>query len=270
MGELLRVASFHRGLEFKMGADDFVFFSWPTHYSDVMKRVAPAVAMKKVIHIVQSTRHANPDWLDGYAYRLLSVHIARIMITEQVFEATRPLVNSSSPTRLIRQGHDWEYFQLDRIGGLRHPVRVAYTTWKSTIGDRVAAALANDDRFVFKAVREEADWESLRGLYHWSDVFLAFPRRQEGFYLPGLEALAAGSVLVTPDVGGNMAYCRFDSNSIQVEFGSPQDYVRALSALAAAEDAAIESMRQAAYSILPEFDLRREGEQFGALMAEIG
>jgi hypothetical protein len=66
-----------------------------------------------------------------------------------------------------------------------------------------------------------------------------------------------------------MAYCRFDVDCVQVEHQSHHDYARALLALTDAKDEEMESLRQAAYSIVPMFDVGREREQFAALLAEI-
>jgi hypothetical protein len=267
---LLQEVQFHEGFGFGVEPDDFVLFSWPTHYPDVLSALSPEADLTHVIHIVQNTRHANPRWLDGYAYRLLSQPITRIMITEQVLEATRHLVSPASKTRLIMEGHDWEYFHLARAGGLTSPIRVAYTTWKSKVGERVAAGLHDDHRFKFRGLNGEADWQTLRELYQWCDVFLASPRAQEGLYLPGLEAFAAGAILITPDVEGNMAYCDFDLNCIEVAYDSEGDYVEALLTLVNRTADSIEKMREHAYSVLPRFGLEFERQGFSDLLEDLG
>ncbi|MEX0865175.1 MAG: hypothetical protein WD269_09915 [Acidimicrobiia bacterium] len=66
-----------------------------------------------------------------------------------------------------------------------------------------------------------------------------------------------------------MASCRFDVNCVEVGYQLQQYYSSALHAPAAAEQAQIESFRQSAYSVGPEFDLRLEGERFADLLEEI-
>jgi glycosyltransferase involved in cell wall biosynthesis len=249
--------------------DDFVFFSWPTDYETLVHRLTPGTLHERVIHIVQNVRHANPSWIGGYALRLLTRPMARIMVAEEVLEACLPWLNRGSPTEVIPEGHDWAYFSRQRQGGLETPAKVGFTTWKSVVGLEVAAALAHDPRFEFRSIGETVGWKELRELYHWADIFLACPNQEEGFYLPGLEALAAGALLVTPDVGGNRAYCRFGENSVLVEYESAPDYVAALIRLAESPPEPVDAMRQAGYGVLSEHTLDEEKRRFGEFLDKL-
>jgi hypothetical protein len=259
-----------RGQAFRVGPGELALFSWPAHHEVVAARLDPGSPSERVIHLVQNTRHGNPLWLGGLATRLLAEPMARIMITREVLEACSPYLTSGSPTRVIPEGHDWPYFSKERSGGLPRPVKVAYTTWKSAAGVEVEAALAGDPRFVFRSVRGPAAWPELREVYHWCDVFLGFPNPQEGFYLPGLEAMAAGALLVCPDVEGNRAYCRWGENCLPVEWGSAPGYLRALERLAGMSVAEVEARRTAGYAVLPKHTLEEERSRFGEFLGELG
>jgi len=249
---------------------DLVLFSWPTDYELVAARAAGKISPKDVIHVVQNTRHGNPKWLRGYATRLLMRPLTRIMVAEQVRHACEQFLNKWSITTTIVEGHNWEYFALERDGNLRHPIRVGYTTWKSDIGCRVESLLEGSSDYVFRHISHTVGWEELRDLYHWCDVFLAAPGPQEGFYLPGLEAMAAGTILITPDVEGNMQYCEFDSNCLGVEFDNPESYFDALGRVASMGSADVERLRKAARATLTEHSLERELNAFSGLLTEIG
>jgi len=259
-----------RDFDFAAGRGDLVFFSWPGQHEVVASRLEPGFPPERVINIVQGTRHGNPEWLDGLGARLLAEPMARIMVTSQVHQACLPYLNPASPTRVIPEGHDWEFFRRERRGGLSGPIKVGYTTWKSEVGVEVEAALAGDARFAFRSVRERVGWEALRDLYHWSDVFLGTPMRQEGFYLVGLEALAAGALLIVPDAGGNRAYCRFGENCLQVEWGSAPAYAAALEWAAAMSPAEVETIRAAGYAVLPNHTLQQERRLFGEFLEDLG
>jgi hypothetical protein len=259
-----------KGFGFEVAPPDRAFFSWPRHYDLVAARLAPGVSSERAIHIVQNTRHGNPAWLDGLATRLLALPMARIMITREVHEACRPFLNPDSPTRLIPEGHNWQYFLRERRGGLPRPIKVAYATWKSPAGIAVEEALAGDPRFTFRSIRETVAWPELRDLYHWCDVFLGFPNPQEGFYLVGLEAMAAGALFVTPDVEGNRAYCRWGENCLRVEWNAVPSYLAALERLAAMGAAEVEAMRTAGYAVLPDHTLEEERRLFGEFLEELG
>ncbi|HUU61051.1 MAG TPA: glycosyltransferase [Acidimicrobiia bacterium] len=260
---------FVRGFRFEVGPGDLAFFSWPKHYEVIAGRLAPGCPPERMIHLVQSTRHANPLWLDGLAARLLTRPMARIMITREVHEACLPLLHRSSPTRVIPEGHDWGFFSKHRQGGLPRPIKVGYTTWKSEVGAEVEKALAGDARFAFRSIRETVAWPELRDLYHWADVFLGTPRPQEGFYLVGLEALAAGALFVTPDAEGNRAYCRWGENCLRVDLESVVSYLDALERLAGMSEAEVEAMRGAGYAVLAHHTLEEERRGFGEFLEEL-
>ena len=258
-----------QGFAFGIEPTDFAFFSWPEHMEQIAARLAPGTSPIRVIHLVQNTRHANPLWLGGYATRLLTRPLARIMVTRETLDACLPYLNTSSPTRVIVEGHDWEFFQKQRGGDLGHPLRVAYTTWKSPVGIRVEDSLKGDARFVFRSARGAASWTELRELYQWADVVLGTPGPEEGFYLVGLEAMAAGAVLVTADAGGNRAYSHFGRNCLKAEFESADSYRRALERVLAMPVARVAGLRSAAYAVLKNHTLDRERAEFAAFLQSL-
>ena len=251
-----------------VGPFELAFVSWPEHYEIVERRMSRWTLHEQVICIVQNVRWANPKFTGGYALRLLTRPMARIMTNEVVLEAVKPYLNTSSLNEVIPLGHDVGFFHRERSGGLGSPVRVGYTTWKSDVGDRVAGIL--DGRgFEFRAVRDPVGWDELRDLYHWADVFLATPLAEEGFYMPGLEAMAAGAILLTPDAGGNMAYCRFGENCLEVALDDEKSYVRALEALRRMRLEEMERLRQNGYATAARHTLKQEREEFARFMEHL-
>src|SRR4028118_1960912 len=122
-----------------VGPHDLAFLSWPTHYEVAESRFSRWTAHERVIFIVQNVRWANPNWIGGYALRLLSRPMARIMTNELVLGACKPYLNETSMTGVIDLGHDAAFFARERSGGVGPRIKVAYTAWKSDVGDRVAA-----------------------------------------------------------------------------------------------------------------------------------
>ncbi len=257
--------SFRGDFRFGPTDRDAVFFSWPTHYAAVAQRLGRDFPLDRVMHIVQNVRHANPAFADGYGIRLLARPLTRIVLSHQILAAIRPLVHPRSRTELIPLGHRTEYFARSRSGGLESPVRVGYTTWKTDLGDRVAARLRGDADFEFRGIGGVVGWAQLRELYHWCDVFLSTPSPQEGHYLPGMEAMAAGAIVVTPDVGGNRAYCRFGENCVQVGYDDVDGIVVALRDIRnGTTDVA--ALRRAGYEELAHHSLDQERERFARLL----
>ena len=252
-----------------VGPHDLAFLSWPTHYEIVEPRLSRWTRHEQVIFIVQNVRHANPTFTGGYALRLLSRPMARIMTNDVVLEAVRPYLNETSMTEVIQLGNESGFFAKERTGGFGDPVRVGYTTWKSGVGDEVARMLSDDPGFEFRAIREPVGWKELKDLYQWSDVFLATPLVEEGFYMPGLEAMAAGAVVISSDARGNRAYCRFGENCVEVGFEDAKGYVGALKDLRWGGVEPIERLRRAGYEAVGRHTLEHERERFGEFMQKL-
>ncbi len=261
---------FHSRSTLDLGPDDLAFISLPDNYEVAHGSLPSGWSPERIVHILQNTRHANPRWRNGYATRLLTRPASRIAINDIVADAVRPWLDPRCFLRVVNLGHALDRFRHARTGGLpRRPVRVAYTTWKSAVGDDVARSLADRDDFEFRAVRETVTWDELSGLYTWSDVFLCTPNVQEGMYLPGLEAMAAGSLVITPDVGGNLAYCRPGDNCVLVGFEDVAGYRAALLDLLERDAVQIEAMREAAYHVTGDFDLDAEQAGFAAFLEDL-
>ena len=248
---------------------ELAFLSWPTHYEILEPRLSRWTRHEQVIFIVQNVRWANPTFTNGYAVRLLSRPMARIMTNDVVLEAVKPYLNPSSMTEVIQLGNDSGFFAKTRTGGLGSTIKVGYTTWKSAVGDEVASLLAGSPGFGFRAIRNPVGWVELRELYHWADVFLATPLVEEGFYMPGLEAMAAGAVVISSDAGGNRAYCDFGENCVEVGMDDAPGYVRALEALRTTSVGEIERLRSNGYQTVGRHTLEHERDRFGEFMGRL-
>jgi hypothetical protein len=224
-----------------------------------------------VIHLVQNTRHANPAFLDGYARRLLARPMTRISTNEVVADAIGSFVHAGSIHAVVPIGHDVVYFEAHRTGGIdpHRPLRVAYTTWKSKLGDRLASETAGRGDFVFRRIGHEASWPDLRDLYLWADVFIGTPLAEEGSYLPGLEAMAAGAIVVMPDVGGNRTYASFGETCLEAAFEDAGSYLEALHRVRAMNSDAIDAMRTAGRAAAMTHALDDERDALAATLARI-
>ena len=87
--------------------------------------------------------------------------------------------------------------------------------------------------------------------------------------MPGLEAMAAGAVVISSDAGGNRAYCRFGENCVEVGFEDARDYVGALEGLREGGEESIERLRRAGYEAVGRHTLEHERERFGQFMQKL-
>lgn len=255
--------------EIAVGPRELAFFSGVGLYRFLEQRFDRRTQAEQVIQAVRGPQLVDPSYAGGYSIKLLGRPMARMVTNEFVLEAVRPHLNPSSFTEIIPVGHDTTYFAKQREGGVNSPMRVGYTTWKSEIGDTVASLLGSDRRFEFRAIRETARWEELRELYHWADVFLATTLPAEGFYLPGLEAMAAGALVLCPDVLGNRAYCRFGENCVLVDYENAQSYAEALRNLATEDPRRLNAMRRSGYETASRHDWEEEERHFGAFLGRL-
>lgn len=252
-----------------VGPHDLAFVSWPTNFRVLESRLSRWMRHGQIITIVQNVRWTNPTFENGYAVRLLSRPMAWILTNDLVLEAVRPYLNTSLMAEVIQLGHGSEFFEKRRSGGLGNLVKVGYTTWKSNVGDRVAGMMTQDTGFKFKAIHEPVGWNDLRVLYHWADIFLATPLAEEGFYLPGLEAMAAGVIVISSDAGGNRAYCEFGKNCVEAGFDDAKSYAAALKKLRSADAGEIDRLRAAGYETVGRHTLEQEKERFGDFMERL-
>lgn len=251
---------------------DLVLFTWPRDFIDLAAWAPPGFDSKRFIHLVQSTQHANVAFTRGYGRRLLRQPISRVSVSAEVATAIAPYVAADAPHTTIDEGHDWQYFaesSEDRTSWAGRKLRVGYTTWKSRSGDEVAAHLAERPDIEFRSIDHVASWTELRELYQWSDIFLAFPAPEEGFYMVGFEAMAAGALVAIPDVGGNRSYCRFGLNCLQTSYDDVASYVAAIDAVAAMSEDEIDAMRAAAYREVGRFDLSAERAAVVSFLNEV-
>jgi glycosyltransferase involved in cell wall biosynthesis len=103
-----------------------------------------------------------------------------------------------------------------------------YATWKSDLGDRVADLLHDRTDVTFDPIRGECGWPELRRRYHAADLFICSPGPEEGFYLPGLEAMAAGCGVVSSFVGGNASYMVDGQNMLGATYDDAASHANSL------------------------------------------
>jgi len=215
----------------------WVLFTEPAHHA-LIEHATRSSLGHQLIHLIQGTRHANPSWNGGLHYRLLHRPMSRITVTEQVAESIRPHVNMRFAHHVILEGHDMAYFREGAPDRMPHgrPLRVLYTNWKSR--------------------------------YHAADIFLCTPGPEEGFYLPGLEAMAAGCVVVSSFVGGNEAYMVEGVNCIRVPHDDADAHAAALLELAN-DRSRHRSLIAAGMETVANHTLERERDEFIDLLCSL-
>ena len=251
-------------------SDDIALFTLPSsHFVLGGLYAAAGVPPPTFIHLLQNVRVANTAFDNSYSYRLLSKPIYRICITQEVLDAVTPLVEGDAPLTLIPHGFDFDVFA--REPGRKDPIVISFNTFKNGFGHEVAKALGPHPAISEFMVSERGiSWQQLEQNYKKSTIFLSTPLPEEGLYLPGLEAMAAGNVVVTPDAFGNRFYCDFDDNCCLVPFEDVEAYRTKLEWIIENWSEAVFEMRQKAYRKAKGLGLEGESAQFAKALSALG
>ena len=171
-------------------------------------QAVPDPSPRPVINLIQGVRHAN---IDDPRRRYLSRPAVRICVSEEVATAILNTGEVNGPVHTIPNGIDLERVHSAKVrnidvlvAGLKNP--------------QVAAAL--HERLAQKGVTcrlltKKIPRADFLDLLSQSSVVVTLPLPQEGFFLPALEAMAAGAVVVCPDCVGNRSFCHDGLNCFQ-------------------------------------------------------
>lgn len=210
-----------------------------------------------VINLVQHVRHADPA---QPLRAFLSRRALRICVSEVVAAAIAATGEVDGPIEVIEAALNLPMTGLAAarpggvfVGALKNP----------ELGHALAAHLRAD------AVEVDlcADWlpreDYLRRLGA-AEIAVLLPHASEGFFLPGLEAMALGCAAVVPDCLGNRAYLDPNHNAL-----APAPEVEELAAAVRellADPTLRGHLRTAGQTTAARFTLAAERERFHALL----
>ena len=154
-----------------------------------------------VINLIQGLRHGE---LGDPRRRYLERPAVRICVSKEVADAITATGIVNGPVHVIPNGIDLENIpsagerDVDvLIAGLKNP-RFAVA---------VAMRLTKEGIMTTVLTKRRSRLEFL----HWlsrSRVVITLPHERDGFFLPALEAMATGAIVICPDCVGNRQYCR--------------------------------------------------------------
>lgn len=223
---------------------------------------ADAGARLPVINLVQHVRHADA----GSPLRaFLRRRAVRVCVSTAVAEAILATGEVDGPVRVIPAAVDTH--RLAALGRATPRTAVFIDAVKQPqLGAAVAAALreAGLQPHLHSQRAPRADYLAAMAA---AAVVVTLPEPAEGFYLPGLEALALGRALVQYDCGGSRDYLHDGANAL---VPPPQPAAIARAALQLHADAALRERLQAAgLATVRRFDLAAERAGVHALLDEL-
>jgi hypothetical protein len=172
---------------------------------------------KPIINLIQHPRHAEPR---EELHDFLSNRAIRICVSQQVADAIESTGKVNGPMLVIANGID-----LAEIPGAKPYHQRALDVL--ICGNKAPDLAAEVQKAISVKVNVASlvDWiprpEYLARLNE-AKVAVMLPRPLEGFYLPALEAMACGAVVVCPDCVGNRDFCRSGVNCYRPAYAADE------------------------------------------------
>lgn len=167
------------------------------------------------INLVQHVRHAKPDTeLWGYLPR----RAIRICVSAEVADAIAHTGRPRGPIIAIPNATDlppWDWSDPSAHSDwAMRPRRVAVVGYKRPELAAAVSTCLTQRSIAHDVFGEFCERSAFLDLLAESQVVVCLPNPSEGFYLPALEAMASGCVVVTLDALGNRSFCRDGENCI--------------------------------------------------------
>jgi glycosyltransferase involved in cell wall biosynthesis len=215
-----------------------------------------------ILNLIQHPRHADAgSELRGY----LKNRAIRICVSQEVADAIKQTGEVNGPVFVIPNGIDLapsENNSFDRttdllICGLKAPelARQAYTHF------------AGQNRVVRWMIEWIPRQDYLERLRH-ARITLFLPRASEGFYLPALEGMGCGTIVVCPDCVGNRSFCHEGENCFRPAYDGHEILAAVEKALAQSETERLEMLSRATVTVR-EHSLERERASFRQIVERV-
>lgn len=220
----------------------------------------PESDARVVFNFIQGIRHAHSD---GPLYAHLARRAIRICVSHAVSEAIRATGLVRGPVHVITPG-------LSLPAGIAHAAAQKRGVFipahkQPELGNTLAEALRANGWHV-DLEQGLVDRPSFLARMARAEIAIPLPLAEEGFFLPGLEAMALGTLLIGVDAGGNREYLRDGENAL-VTGRDVEGIARALNELPNAERR--QAMRLAGLETAARFSLEQERRAFHHLLDDV-
>ena len=221
------------------------------------------------VNLVQGVRHAHEGTeLHGY----LSRRAIRICVSQEVADAVSATGRTNGPVLTIPNATDITPFEPDAEGlPTGYEVRkqsIAIVGYKSPWLARVLSERLDAEGIRHVHLTEFLDRSAFLALLGETRIAVCLPWPEEGFYLPALEAMASGCLVVTMDCIGNRGFCHHDENCV-IAAPEPDSLFQATKRALAMSAAERAGMHRAARNTVAERSLALERRCFHAILRDI-
>lgn len=219
---------------------------------------------KPVINLIQHPRHADPK---DKLYRFLGNRAVRICVSQPAADAINATGKVNGPVFVIpngidvrdipAHGHDARTIQL-LLCGIKAP----------DLAREIDKRLQRDENVAVTPLLEWLPRSDYLKRLGDSSVVVTLPRPSEGFYLPAVEAMACGAIVVCPDCVGNRDFCKAGVNCFRPAYDADAILAAIYRALSLSPEEAA-TMRENAYATVREHSLERERASFLDILSRV-
>ena len=217
------------------------------------------------INLVQHVRHAHAG-TELYGY--LANRAVRICVSREVADAISATGRANGPVLAIPNGIETLSIPDCAIAPEAERVPVLIAGYKEPGLARALAERLSAMGIEYLLLTEFQARDEYLSLLANSRVAVCLPRAEEGFYLPALEAMGLGCVLVTLDCIGNRSFCRNGDNCLIAEPAADSLATVAAEALRLPAERRSGLLRDAA-ATASAHTLDAERERFQAVLGDI-
>jgi glycosyltransferase involved in cell wall biosynthesis len=215
-----------------------------------------------ILNLIQHVRH-GADW--SIQSDFLARKAIRLCVSQEVADAVQE-AGSHGPIVVIPNGIDVPIVSADDssarpvdllIAGLKQPA----------MATRAATQLARTGRSI-EVLTDPLLRDDFLDAMRRARVTLFLPNETEGFYLPALEGMALGTIVVCPDCVGNRSFCIPAVSAFRPAFRF-DDLVQDTETALTMGDSAAEALRRGAVATVRNYSLDTERRRFHQVLADL-
>lgn len=210
-----------------------------------------------IINLIQGIRHADKN---QNLYSFLQHTAIRICVSKEIEAVIRNTGAVVGPVFTIPNAIDVSLLP----GWIPYEKRqydiVIISIKQLELGTKLDQSLNKNGRNVMVLTGPVPRPEFLN-LISNAKVVICLPLETEGFYLPALEAMAVGSILVCPDCVGNRSFCHPEINCLMPEY-SISEIVRSAEIALNLTAVKVEQFQMNAKKTILQHDIQEERKKF--------
>ncbi|MCY3840112.1 MAG: sulfotransferase domain-containing protein [Gammaproteobacteria bacterium] len=221
------------------------------------------------INLIQGVRHGH---VGSERYGYLDRRAVRICVSDEVAQAIGATGRVNGPVFTIHNGTECRPPDID-VGGTvgfdERPEEVTVVGYKRPELTAALSHCLDERRTPHLTLDRFIDRDAFLALLGRTRVAVCVPGPEEGFYLPALEAMAAGCTVVTLDGIGNRGYCQHGHNCFLAQ-ADPASVAAAVTKAMRLPVSDRQRIHANAAETVRIHSLERERRQFHNLLLDIG